>query len=347
MIKRIKTRDSVYILKEPGDVYTIVFTATRRIKRFKVDNLVKDVISAINGEKNLEILLSKLETRYPRELIFSCIDSLENQGIVNTYEEECHNNRYKRQITFIEELTNSNDETIALQKRLEDSKIAVFGVGGIGTWIINGLHQIGIGEIRIIDPDVVDETNLNRQLFFATDDIYSYKVDVIKRKIPDANIRTYKKTVSSSEDLDEIVRGCNFLVNCADSPSIAETSRIINKYATKYRIPYSVSGGYNMHLGMLGPIIIPGESACFDCFLEYQREQDPLKDFEKIKDVKQTGSIGPISGIIANLHVFEIFKYLIGKGHFNINKFAEIDFMDLSLEWRHYSKRKDCITCNT
>ena len=63
---------------------------------------------------------------------------------------------------------------------------------------------------------------------------------------------------------------------------------------------------------------------------------DPLKDLEKIRDIRQTGNLGPIAGAVANIQVMEIFKYLIGKGRINFNRFAEIDFMDLSVSWREF-----------
>lgn len=100
-----------------------------------------------------------------------------------------------------------------------------------------------------------------------------------------------------------------------------------------------------MHLGMVGPIIIPGRTACFDCFLEHQKENDQLSGLEKIKDVTQTGSLGPIAGVVANLQAMEIFKHIIGKGKVNYNRFAEIDFMDFSVEWREFGKREGCRTC--
>ncbi len=193
-----------------------------------------------------------------------------------------------------------------------------------------------MGEIRIIDPDVVDESNLNRQLYFDSSDIGRYKVDVVKEKLKDANIIPFKKRVEPNQNLKEIVSSCNFLVNCADSPSVSETTRIIDKYAAPYRVAYGVSGGYNLHLGMVGPIIIPGVTKTFDNFLEYQKKMDPLKNLEKIRDIKQTGNLGPIAGAIANIQTMEIFKYLTGKGRINLNKFAEINFMDFGIEWREF-----------
>ncbi len=82
----------------------------------------------------------------------------------------------------------------------------------------------------------------------------------------------------------------------------------------------------------------PARALSFEDFIKYQKRTDPLKDLEKIKDITQTGNLGPIAGAVANIQAMEIFKYLIGKGKLNLNKFAEIDFMDLSISWREFSK---------
>ena len=336
MTQKLKIKDSLYILRDSEDNYVFVSTATRRVKKFQVDSLVKDVICSLDSESSEQDLVGKLSSNYNVKDINLCLQALEKEGIVRRYEEDLDNGKYHKQLLFLDELTDSRKETLELQRRIENSKVAVFGVGGIGTWIVNGLHQIGVGEIRIIDTDKVEETNLNRQLFFDSGDIGKYKVDVLKQKLKDANIIPFNKRVSDNENLEGIVSGCNFLVNCADFPSVAETTRIIDKYASKNRIAYCVSGGYNMHLGMIGPIIIPGITKTFDDFIEYQKRMDPLKDLEKIRDIRQTGNLGPIAGAVANIQVMEIFKYLTGKGEVNLNRFAEIDFMNLSIEWRKF-----------
>ncbi len=336
MGKKLKIKDSLYILKDSLGNYVFISTATRRIKTFQVDSLVKDIISSLDSEMTEEDLLSKLGVRYTITDINVCLDALEHEGIIRRYEKDLERGRHYKQLLFLDELTNSREETLELQRKLENSKIAVFGVGGIGTWIVNGLYQIGIGEIRIVDPDTVDETNLNRQLYFCSADIGRYKVDVLKERLIDANIIPFKKRVGPEEDLEEIVSGCNFLVNCADFPSVPETTRIIDRYATLHGIAYCVSGGYNLHLGMVGPIIVPGATKTFDDFLEYQKRMDPLRGIEKIRDIRETGNLGPIAGAIANIQTMEIFKYLTGKGKVNLNKFAEIDFMSLTIEWREF-----------
>ena len=337
MEKKVKLKESIYILKESEDAYQVIFTGTRKIKKFKVDDLVKRIINELKVEQEVNSLISKLSADYNVQKINACLKSLEYYGIVRNYDIN-DDERHSKQLLFIDELTNSWEETIDLHKRIQNSIISVFGVGGIGTWIVNGLYQIGVGEIRITDPDKVEKSNLGRQLYFTEEDIGKLKVEVIKEKLPFANIKKFAQVVSSDIKLDEIIAGASFLVNCADQPSVEETTRIIDKYANKYNIPYCVAGGYNMHLGMVGPIIVPGKTASFDDFLKYQKSRDSLKDLEVIKDIEQTGSLGPIAGAVANIQLIEIFKYIIGRGKVNLNCFAEIDFLDFNIMWRQFSK---------
>ena len=337
-MKKTKIKESAWILKSDEDTYHVLFSATRVIKTYKVDSLVKGIISGLsnNSSEELDLIKSKLKDYNPND-VQRCLEALENQGIIRTYEKEV-SKRFVRQALFIDELTSSWDETIRLQNKLENSVVSVFGVGGIGTWVVNGLYQIGIGEIRITDPDVIEESNLNRQLFFDSRDIGRYKVDVIKEKLPDAKIVSYKKVVSEKENLEEMVLGSNFLVNCADSPSMEQTTKVIDEYSRRYDIPYCLTGGYNMHLGMLGPIMIPNKTVSFYEFIKAQKSNDILSNMETIQGLQQTGNLGPIAGTVANMQVMEIFKYIIGKGSLNINKFAEIDFMNFNIKWINFGQ---------
>lgn len=332
---KIKIKDSLYILKENNDIYNVIFTGTRRIKKFKVNDLVKRTIDSLKNPVYENDIYQTLN-EFKKNDVECCLNSLENFGIIRRYNEGDIDNRNSKQILFIDELTNSWEETLNLHNKLINSKIGVFGIGGIGTWMVNGLYQMGINEIRVTDPDTISESNLNRQLFFNSNDIGKYKVDVIKEKLPDANIKTFKKYISKKESLDDIVGGLDFMINCADNPSISDTTEILDSYARKENIPYCVAGGYNMHLGMVGPIIIPGKTKTFEEFLTIQKEEDPLKGMEKIKDIENPGNLGAIAGAVANMQLMEIFKHIIGKGTHNYNRFSEVDFMDFNIDWREY-----------
>lgn len=334
MTKTIRIRESIALLKE-NEYYTFVFTNTRKIKKIKFGELYEKIVLNSLNETTLGELSQNLNC--PIETIEGALLDLENEGILDIKEEENIPERIKKQVYFINELTKSWNETLNLEKKIENTKITLFGVGGIGTWMINGLYQMNFKNVTIVDPDKIEESNLNRQLFFTSKDIGRYKVDVIKERLNDINIKTSKEYVSEEQDLTDLIRFSDFLINCTDSPSVQETTKIIDLYAQKYKIPYCVSGGYNLHLGMVGPIIVPGVTATFEDFLRYQKENDPLKNLEKIKDVEQSGNIGPIVGVIANLQLLEIFKHIIQKGDINYNKFLEIDFLNSKTYERHFN----------
>ena len=81
-------------------------------------------------------------------------------------------------------------------EKLSKMKIAIFGIGGVGSYVAEGLARMGIGNFVLIDSDKVEETNINRQIIATTKTIGEYKVDVMKKRIldinPKANIITHK-----------------------------------------------------------------------------------------------------------------------------------------------------------
>jgi len=80
--------------------------------------------------------------------------------------------------------------------RLADAKVAVFGVGGVGGYVVEALARSGVGHIELIDHDTIAESNLNRQIIATYDTIGRFKVDVMKERIlsinPDAEVITHK-----------------------------------------------------------------------------------------------------------------------------------------------------------
>ena len=81
-------------------------------------------------------------------------------------------------------------------RKLENASVAVFGVGGVGGYTAEALARSGIGRITLFDSDVVDETNINRQIIATVDSVGKDKVDVVKERLlsinPALKIETYK-----------------------------------------------------------------------------------------------------------------------------------------------------------
>lgn len=106
-------------------------------------------------------------------------------------------------------------------KKLNSAKIIVFGVGGVGSFVVESLVRSGIGNISIVDFDVVDVTNINRQILALHSTIGKKKVDVMKERIQDINpnaiINTYD-TFISNETIDMFdLSDYDYAIDCIDN----------------------------------------------------------------------------------------------------------------------------------
>ena len=105
-------------------------------------------------------------------------------------------------------------------EKLQNAKVAVFGIGGVGSYVVEGLARAGIGNFILVDKDIVDITNINRQIIATTKTIGLSKVEVSKQRIleinPNANVEIYKEFFmpDSPELFDE---NTDYVVDCVDT----------------------------------------------------------------------------------------------------------------------------------
>ncbi|WP_458402680.1 tRNA threonylcarbamoyladenosine dehydratase [Methanobrevibacter sp.] len=106
-------------------------------------------------------------------------------------------------------------------EKLNNAKVAVFGLGGVGSFVCEGLARSGVGNFVLVDFDKVDESNINRQLIATVNTIGKYKVDLMKERIldinPDANVETYREFYLADSDIDIITPDLSYAVDCVDT----------------------------------------------------------------------------------------------------------------------------------
>ena len=106
-------------------------------------------------------------------------------------------------------------------EKLKNAKVAVFGLGGVGSFVCEGLARSGIGNFILVDFDKVDESNINRQLIATVSTIGKYKVDLMKERIleinPDANVEVYKEFYMADSKTDIITQDLSYAVDCVDT----------------------------------------------------------------------------------------------------------------------------------
>ena len=128
--------------------------------------------------------------------------------------------------------------------RLNDSKVAIFGIGGVGSYVAEALARCGVGKFILVDNDKVTITNINRQIIATTKTIGQYKVDLMKQRIldinPEAKIETYKTFYMPDCNEEILDSSVSYVVDAIDTV----TAKIfLVEEATRLNIPVISSMG--------------------------------------------------------------------------------------------------------
>ncbi|RSN69190.1 HesA/MoeB/ThiF family protein, partial [Candidatus Korarchaeum cryptofilum] len=165
--------------------------------------------------------------------------------------------RYARQLVL-------RDIGLRGQERLKSSRVAILGMGGLGTPAALLLTRMGIGFIRIVDRDIVSGTDLHRQVLFNLDDVGLPKVEAAKTSLnkmnPDVEIDAIATPILN-ENIDKLIEDVDLIIDGLDN---IRTRYIINRAALRMGKPYIFSAAVEM-FGIVSTII-PGETPCLECF---------------------------------------------------------------------------------
>jgi sulfur carrier protein ThiS adenylyltransferase len=242
--------------------------------------------------------------------------------------------RYTRQILF----QHIGEER---QKVLMNSSAVVIGCGALGTVSSSYLTRAGIGHIRIIDRDFVEESNLQRQILFDEDDISENlpKAIAAQRKLQKINTKIKIEGIVTDinySNIDELTEGVDIIIDGTDN---FETRFLINDYCIKNSVPWV----YGACIGGRGVLmnIIPSETPCLRCVFE------TIPQIGSFPTCDTAGVIGPIAGIIASVQVTEAIKILT-KDYGSVNKkLLEIDVWDTKFKQIDVSDLKELNNCPT
>lgn len=192
------------------------------------------------------------------------------------------------------------------QEKLLAGRILIVGAGGLGAPIALYLAAAGVGTIGIADADVVDVTNLQRQVIHFTPDIGKPKVLSAAEKMrainPDVTVRTYQEWISAS-NIAALMADYDFIIDGTDNFA---TKFLINDACVLGNKPYSHGGILRFDGQTL--TIRPRESACYRCIFP----APPPKD--AIPTCSEAGVFGVLPGMIGTIQATEAIKYLLGIG---------------------------------
>lgn len=223
------------------------------------------------------------------------------------------------------------------QKKIARSRMLIVGAGGLGSPAALYLAAAGVGTIGVIDSDVVDLSNLQRQVIHHTLDLGRPKVVSAKEKIlalnPDVHVVTYEDRLSSKNAL-ELIREYDVVLDGADN----FPTKFLCNDACYFADKPLVHGGILRFDGRV-TTIIPRKSACYRCV--FKNPPPP----GLVASCQEAGVIGVLAGIIGTIQATEALKLVLGVGRPLTNRMLDFDARRTAFREIKTKKNPNCPLC--
>lgn len=237
--------------------------------------------------------------------------------------------RYQRQISLPQ-------ISFMGQKRIAQAKVLCVGAGGLGSPLCFYLVSCGLGHLGIIDADIVDRSNLHRQILFEENDCGVIKAECAKQKLKKLNshcqITSYNEFLSEQNALD-IIQHYDIIADCSDNFA---TRYLINDACVTLNKTYVMASvqGFSGQLA-----IFPGQKGpCYRCLFESINPN-------AIPNCNDAGILGTTTGVFGSLQASEILKLITNIDAPIIGKVALINLLNLSIKILSLTQNKSCPSC--
>jgi molybdopterin/thiamine biosynthesis adenylyltransferase len=240
------------------------------------DGWVWTMLTAMDGSRSLAEIIERVHSAHPQrpaDVLRRGAEQLLASGYVedaagpvpdNLTERDLH--RYDRAVGFYRWLDlTPRASSWEPQARLREASVTILGVGGSGGAAALALAASGVGHLNCVDPDVVELSNLSRQILYAEDDIGRPKADCAVTRLAQLNsdikVTGQCTEATSTEDVLGLIADCDVLLLTADRPP--ELRIWANRACLIARRPW-VYGGYHGPLVQTG-VFVPGQGPCWEC----------------------------------------------------------------------------------
>ena len=222
------------------------------------------------------------------------------------------------------------------QKKIIKSKVLIIGAGGLGCPAAEFLTRAGVGNIGIIDNDLVNLSNIHRQSLYDINDINKSKVRCAKNKLNKINPKTIVKTYNLKLDKNnatKIIKQYDFIIDGSDN---FKTKYLVNDNSLKLK-KFLVVGAISKFDGHLFTYNFKKKKIpCLRCFFQ----EDKIS--EDILNCEYEGVLGTVAGIIGTLQANEVLKQILNIGQNLDRKILILDLLNLSFRKVKITKQKKC-----
>jgi molybdopterin/thiamine biosynthesis adenylyltransferase len=224
------------------------------------------------------------------------------------------------------------------QSKLLESRITLVGLGALGSPVAYYLTAAGVGNLKLIDFDTVDLSNLHRQILHFTKDLGQAKTLSAIKKLetlnPDCNIELVSDRISS-ENSKELLKGSDFVIEGSDNIA---TKMLINDTCSYMEIPFVIAGVLRFQ-GQIMTVIPQKKTACYRCVF------GDVNDIDSSMSCSQAGVIGLVPAILGSLEASEAVKYLLNAGDLLTNQILYVDLLQNRFDSIKVVRNESCLAC--
>jgi molybdopterin/thiamine biosynthesis adenylyltransferase/rhodanese-related sulfurtransferase len=223
------------------------------------------------------------------------------------------------------------------QQRLRESSVLVVGAGGLGSPVALYLAAAGVGRLGIVDDDVVETSNLHRQVLHGTSDIGRKKTasagDAIRRLNPHVHVREHQERFNAGR-ADSLLEEYDVIVDGSDN------------YPTRYAINDAcarlgkvwIYGSVERFSGQVSVFGAP-DGPCYRCIFPEPPSPRSTASCEEI------GVLGAVPGVVGSLQATEALKWIVGIGEPLVGRLLQLDLEHGDMRIVQFERRKDCPAC--
>ena len=333
------------------------------------DGHVRRLLDLLDGSRTLGEVADELvrEGAAPsRDQVFDAVAELDRRSLLedaalDRLDDAYAVERWSRNLGFFETYATLETSKYELQQRLQDARVGLLGLGGVGTHASLDLAAMGVGDLRVVDYDTVELSNLNRQVLYTEADMGRHKVELAEARIRAFNSRlrldAVERRIGSAEDVAELVQDRDVVIGAIDRPKM-QAAVWLNEGCVEAGVPL-ITGGVDTQR-CFHYTILPGETGCVECWRRSAAQEDPLgaaisaqmadieaRQVEGERFGQDFAAFLPLVIVHTACMLAEVTRILTGLAPpISVGRLMEVHFDDFTLrEGERWERLPDCPVC--
>jgi molybdopterin/thiamine biosynthesis adenylyltransferase len=320
---------------------------------------VEHLFRLMDGRRTIPQLYEMTAIKYPELSYDDFIDGLtqfdeagflENEaftpdGLLDEYDLA----RWERNIDFLGAFANMRVSKYEMQYRIKTARVAILGLGGLGSHLLYDFAAMGVQDIRAVDFDRLEISNLNRQILYDEADVGQLKTDLALKRIrafaPRARVEVVPLRLSSTEDVLSVIHDREYVVCVADRPAL-ELVHWVNEACVRQNAVLLL-GGLDLRRSIYWSMI-PGTTGCVECWRRQVAQSNPVavRLRDRPKTLISATFVAPVA-LLAGLISSDFTRMVTGFAPpVSAGRLLEIPFDTMDIhEVERWERLDDCPVC--